>query len=56
MISFDCTVVGCIVAENNYNECYCDDADKVFACRNVFVGRKLFEISDEVSTVNLLFF
>lgn len=27
MILFDYTVVGCIVAENNYDEYYCDDAD-----------------------------
>lgn len=55
MISFDYTVVGCIVAENNCDVYYCDDADKVFACRNVFVGRRFLTLYMEVSTIRMYF-
>lgn len=42
VISFDYTVVGCIVAENNYDECYCDDAVKAFARQNILVGKNFW--------------
>lgn len=48
---FDYTVVGCIVAENNYDECYCDDAVEVFARQNVLVAKRFLVQHIEVSAL-----